>query len=257
MRRGVWITGAIFAFVIVGVIARYFATLPPKLDGPILRVLEQIAYIDSYTQIVETEVTFPSRLLQISGTYYNNEAEGRFATLSTTTLSMLDQPDDLRSHSFTHENIAIENDIYTRIQTDSPILRKSIKNGKEWWHFHKGSIPKPFENIAIAGPILDSLMLLSEGGKYITLLEKHGVDLWGDKKLLRYTFKTSNITPSVDGALKALVARIGKDGTIDVWIDETEPTVKYLVFKNDGYHSTTTISGINNPHLIAPPPTER
>lgn len=246
--------GSAVLFIGIGV-GYHFFTRPPQLDTPILKAFEQISSVRSYTQHAETEVQFPDRSLAIIGTYQNDAEKERYASLSTTTLTIPGEAQDMREHVFTHENIAIRKDIYVRLQTTSKLLKKTgtVSYSDEWRHFDAAVIPEQFENIAVPGPIHDSLLLLSENGKYITLTKKHGTVTRDAEELLRYTFKLSGIPAEADSPLQALVDRIGLEGTIDVWIDEQTSVVKFVVLANAEYRSTTTISDINTSPAIEAP----
>ena len=254
-RRNALIGAGIALFGILAGVAYHLYSRPPQLDAPILKVIANVSSIDSYVQHVDTEVVFPDRTLTIVGTYLNDFAAERFASLSTTTLAIPDQPVELREHTFTHENIAIGNDVFLRVDTESDLLKQTgtITYGPDWHHFTDRVIPEGFTDIAVPGPIHDSLVLLSENGTFLTLTEKHGKVMWGSEEFRRYTFIPSGLPAPADSSLKALLERIGPGGTIDVWIDERTSTVRYLVTANDEYRSTTTVSGINTPLTVEPP----
>ena len=183
--------------------------------------------------------------------YIDDSTAGNFASYSTTTLNIKGDP---RDHVFTHQNIVISASLYTKIETSDPLLKDSIRSSPTWNHFTKENIPKDFQGIAVAGPIEDNLQILGENGTLLTLTKKWGTVHWGNESLLRYTFKLSGHTPPANGALQALLARVDKSGTVDVWIDPRTSLPRYLLLQNPPYYSTTTIEDINATAPILPPP---
>ncbi len=225
----------------------------PVDDTLLRRAYEQVSLIHAYTQSVQTEVQLADRLLQVDGMYFHNGAESRFASVATTTLII---PNGRKSekHSFTLRNISIYNDVYTKIDTQSEILRSTIPSTPTWQHFNKDSIPDTFVNISVSGPVLDNLLLFNEKGAFLELVESHGVVKWGDASFEKYTLKLSDKAPlKVGGTLGTLLGRIGTSGRIEVWIDAETAQIHHMVFKGDNYVSTTTISAINTPPLIEAP----
>ncbi len=210
-----------------------------------------VASVTSYSQFVETEMKFPDRTLNIIGTYDVDTQNKRFASYSTTTLLIAR---DTKGHIFTHQDIAIGDDVYTKVETYDNLLTSSIQSSAKWQSFKSNAIPRQLASIAIAGPIQDNLSLLAENGKYLTFAKKQDVTQWGTESLLRYTFTLSSYAFEVsDGPLNAAVKRIGKNGMIDVWIDPTTFEVRHLLFTNPPYTSTTTISRMNTPLPIVAP----
>ncbi len=121
------------------------------------------------------------------------------------------------------------------------------------WHaFNKNSIPSQFKDIAVSGPTLDNLLLFRDSGSYVTLVEKKGDAVWGDETFSRYMMKLSPDAPeNPGGTLGTLLQRL-RGGTIDIWIDD-QSMVRHMVFQNDNYRSTTTLSNLNAPPAILPP----
>lgn len=225
----------------------------PTEDTLLRRAYEQIATVRAYTQSVQTEVQLADRLLQVDGRYYHNGAESRFASIATTTLVILNGKKS-EKHSFTLQNISIYNDVYTKIDTESDILRSTIPHTPLWQHFKKDSIPEQFVNISVSGPVLDNLLLFNENGAFLDLVQSHGSSKWGDTSLEKYTLKLSNEAPmGVGGTLGTLLGRIGKDGHVEVWIESESAIIRYMVFTGENYVSTTSISAINTPYIIKAP----
>ncbi len=221
------------------------------LDAPIRHAFAKVPSVTSYTQYVETRTKIGDRTLQIVGTYDVDHAQQRFGSYSTTTLFI---GADTIGHSFTHWDVSIGNDVYIKVDSRDPVLQASIQRTPQWKHFTDTTIPGNYTSIAIAGPIQDNLTLLAQNGAYLSLLKNHGLERWGNEPLLRYTFTLSKSAFGIsDGPLNALVGRIGKNGTVDVWIDPHSFDVRYLLFTSDPYFSTTTISHINTPLPIDAP----
>lgn len=220
------------------------------LDAPIKEAFAYASGALTYSQQVETTAYFPERKLFIFGTYDVDTPQRKFAAYSTSTLSILHDP---VAHTFTHTNISIEDTIYVKVETEDPLLQKTVQTDPGWQRVHKDAIPEKLASIAVWGPIQDNLKILSENGAYITLTKKWGEYTVGGELLRRYSFKVSGKTPeSKTEALSALLDRIGKDGVIDIWID-ARSAVRMLTFQNPSYVSTTTLSKVNQPLTIEAP----
>ena len=242
-------------FALCALLAKLYLTHPtPFTQDPLLRsAMTRIKAINSYRQTVDTDIQFPTRKLRIIGTYDVDNAQQRYASLSTTTLFSGARS---KGADFTLANISIGPDIYTRIETNSPELKRTIPATTTWQHFTKGSIPLLYTGIAIAGPVLDNLRIFEHDGAYLTLTSAPSAAYWGTEYLTRYSFAPAHVAPAAsDGTLAALLSRISATGTIDVWID-SQKTVRYLVFQNENYHSTTTLSDYNTAFpIVSPIPT--
>lgn len=238
-----------FLVILLG-IAGYFgyrisSDRPIVPDQRLLDALVEIAAVHSYTQEVKTVAEFPSRRLEISGIYLVDRAAGSYDSLATTTLILEDQKQRV---SFTLHNISIGADVYTRVESGDEALETTIPLGTEWHHFRSNSIPEEYIGISIPGPILDNLRILSEEGRYVHLIQPPEEE----SGRYRYIFELSGETPPPPGGnLQALIDRIG-DGTISVWITASS-TVEQLVFDAATYHSTTSVSRINDRLDIAAP----
>lgn len=239
----------LFALVFVSwLVYTLFFSGPPQLDAPILAAFEQVAVITSYGQEVETRTVISNRALQIKGFYGVNDPDSAYSSYGTTTLYI---PGDPGGHSFSHINLSIGDEVYTKVETTDPSLKKSIQNGPHWWHFKSTAIPSTLEGIVVPGPLQDNLQILSEGGAYLTLTKKYGPVMWGGDSLLRYDFKLSDKIP-LAGPLSAIRDRIGS-GTVGVWIDPATFAPRHLLFENRPYFSTTTIEDINSLPTLAVP----
>lgn len=226
--------------VILGVSLLYifYSTGKPAADAPLKRAFEAAASTNSYTQLVETEAYFKDRRLYITGTYAVDASRRAYAALSTTTLFVAGDP---VGHVFTHENISIGEDIYTRVTTTDSLLKKAIQQLPSWQHFTSVSIPKQLFGIAVAGPIQDNLRILADSGKWLSLEKKPREETLNGEELLHYTFSLSGAHPESAGALDAILQRIGSRGVVDAWIDPHTSQPRYLRFMNREYVSTTTL----------------
>lgn len=226
---------------------------PHELEDALLqKTFAGIASIATYTQSVETEINLSDRNLVVRGEYYLNGPENRFQSIATTTLRV-PQGRKIEEHSFTLQNISIGDDIYSKIETESPLLQETIPHSANWRHFTKGHIPDEFADIAVSGPILDNLLLFSQGGAFLVPRESYGEEMLGAERLARYSFTLSESVRRIGGTLGTLVGRIGESGRVDVWIDPSSATLRQAVFTGENYHSTTTFSAMNIPHEIRAP----
>ncbi|MFZ2555702.1 MAG: hypothetical protein WAZ27_03875 [Minisyncoccia bacterium] len=228
--------------------------VPPtvKDDALLKRMFEQVGLITSYAQSVETAITLSDRELMVRGEYYLNGPQNRFESIATTTLR-IPEGKNVEEHSFTLRNISINDDIYTKIETESPALKKTIPHSSEWRHFTKNQIPDAFADIAVSGPTLDNLLLFSGSGAYLELVEARGEEAVSDERLVHYRFRLSQSLPQLGGTLETLMGRIGRDGHVDVWIDPESAMVRHAAFVGENYHSTTTFSAMNISREIEAP----
>jgi len=150
-------------------------------------------------------------------------------------------------------NISLNDDVYFKIETTSEFLRNTIPHSPEWQHYKRDRVPPQLTDIAIWGPIIDTLLLFRNEGAYIQLLDIHGESRWAEDILARYTFQRSDEdTDHIGGTLATLLQRIG-GGTVDIWIDPSTKTVRHIVITSDNYVSTTTLSNINTVSGIVSP----
>lgn len=223
------------------------------LDGLLATSLATYGDISSYEQQVETAALFPDRNLYIEGIYRVDRDRMRFETISTTTLSFPGGPSDI---NFSLQNRALGRQVYVHVHTSSPVLKGTIPSHEEWRHFSADAIPEAYRGIAVPGPILDNLLVLSEKGAYLSLREQPTRIVEGGKTLVRYVFARSSKEPS-PGTLQALLARVGNDGTVILWLDEATRQPIRLSFVGANYHSTTTLSRLGEMIPIEPPPLVR
>lgn len=221
----------------------------PPFDATLERAFEVASSIGAHTEIVDTHVIVSDRILYIEGTYESNKALDAYAAYSTTTILLPDLPVNNQSHTFTHQNISIGNDVYTKIETESPVLLSSIPASPQWRHFTRSAIPREFADIAVPGPIIENLRLLDQGGTYLRLIQARGEEVLGSTTLRRYELELSGKKTS--GNLQTVMDRIGK-GRIDLWIDESTSLPYMMVFRGPGYFATTTISLLNSGPITAP-----
>ncbi len=252
-RRSFSIGITLVAATLIGVGYSYvLLTAPPKLDNRMLSALKAVQALGSYEMAVETRTRFSDRDMTVSGTYLLDLRNERYASLATTTLQIPNARGRIESHSFTLENISIGDDVYLRIDTESPLLRESIPYSAEWRQFTGGTIPAEFTDIAVHGPVLNNLALFSGNGKYLRLLEKPQEFVIEGVRLFRYRFELSDTASDVSGGtLRSLLNRIGR-GSVDVWLDET-PAVRVMTVHGENYVSTTTVIGVNTPLQISAP----
>ena len=211
--------------------------------------MKKIAEIKSYGQHIETETAMSDRQLKVVGDYSVNNEENRFQSKSTTILVI---PENNTRLSFTYENISIGNEIFLMVDSgdESPTIPKTTG----WLRFSADNIPNDYTSIAVAGPVMDNLRLFSKNGKYVRILEKHD-ETMENEDFWRYTLSLSEDAFKNDGLkiLGVLMERIGKNGTINVWIDKNNLTIKQIKIENLPYQSTTRISNINSITSINPP----
>lgn len=205
--------------------------------------------IHAYTQHVATETDIAERTLRVEGVYHINRTSSSFSSSATTTLTI---PDGSEPQVFNLANVSVGEDVYVKVETADESLRSRIPHSPEWRHFNRLQIPDAFKDIAIAGPILDNMLLFSENGVFLRLVDNRGREDWGSESLARYSFTLKNTPESVGGTLRTLFDRIG-DGTVDIWVDPDRAEVRHMVVASDAYYSTTTFSNVNHTPDIAAP----
>ncbi len=247
-----WISLAVLAvFLAAGAAYVALDRYSRTLDTLMKETLAHVAQVQSYSQDVTTSVAFPDRTLHIVGTYHIDRKSRNYASFSTSTLKIA----ELGEHTFFVENLSLEDTIYTRISTESPLLTTTIPQTDGWKSFPNTAIPKELENIALPGPTLDNLLLFSENGRFIQLQEKMGEEVVRDATLNHYRFSLSGALPENPGPVKGLIERIGPSGHIDVWVDPSSTMIRELRFENDAYSSHTVIRSVDIPLVVTPPPT--
>ncbi len=235
------------------VIYEYIERKAHEFDEPLIKVLEKVDSIQSYNQYVDTTTVVSDRPLRVFGWYVVDHSSRSYATFSTTTLTVPVGIEGAGNHDFTHDNIAIDDTVYVKIDTDSEFLKPSINDSDKWQRFTKDKIPEAYKNIAISGPILDNLRILAHDAEHLELIRKYGIETIDGKDLRRYRFTLKNGVPK-ESTVGALQQRLGDEGTIDIWIDDAEMVVERMVFSHPPYTSTTTLSAFNGVDTIVPPP---
>ncbi len=240
------------AGIFIGGYVLYNTILSGAFDDRLQEALQSVQDPRSYEMLVETETQVSDRTINIAGLYRLDFEQRRFGSYATTTLIAPELPPKERTNSFTLENVAVGTDVYVKIETESALLRKTIPHSPEWRHFTDTTIPRQFTNIAVSGPVLDSLALLGGNGSYLSLMQKPTEIRIGSSTYHVYTFRLSKKARSVvGGTLQSLMGRIAT-GTVDVLVDDAR-SVRGLVVHGDNYVSTTTIMSVNTPVLIPIP----
>lgn len=230
----------------------YYKPFSSAFDARLQAALTGVQGLHSYEMQDETRAILPAHIIEINGRYRLNFDAQRYESVSTTTLTMLEVRPPTNVHTFTLQHRSIADDIYVRIQTDSPVLQKTIPYGPQWRHFKSNAIPDRFIDIAVAGPILDNLALLRENGAYLSPTGAP-VDISVASTTYHvYSFTLSKKATLVpDGPVRGLIDFIAT-GTIDVWIDDV-PSVRAMRINGSTYVSTSTFSKVNTPLDISPP----
>ncbi len=233
----------IFIFLAASIAFFYAQNQQKATDDDLLNTaLSKVPGINSYSQHVETEDAVSGSIIKVVGDYDLDPKNQRFRSQCETSTFTAGE-----EHEFTITNISIRDEIYTLIESTDKFIESRMPEVNEWHHFQKDNIPERYKNIAINGPIMDNLRLFYENGKYIKLVEKHEEG--------RYSLALSDeaFTESGKQMLGTIVERIGKSGTIDVWINPETFYIEKMKFKNPPYVSTATITNINNVSSINPP----
>jgi hypothetical protein len=225
-----------------------------EFDQPLVEALEKVTTTHSYAQFVDTSTIVSDRPLRVYGWYLVDHDQRSYAAFSTTTLNVPEGTLGSGSHDFSHDNIAMQDTVYVKVDTASDFLSSSINKSDAWKRFEKDAIPEEYRNIAIVGPILDNLRIFANNAEHLELVRKYGLETIDDRTLRHYRFKLKSSVPS-ESTVGALAERLGDSGTIDIWIDDTEKAIVRMLFKHDFYTSTTTLSSFNTLPRITPPST--
>lgn len=235
---------------VVGAGAFFWMTTRPEFDTDLQRAFAHASAIHAYTQEDITSTEISERLLRIEGIYRNDSRTGRYASIATTTIRIPEEGE----HSFSLENISLGDDVYTRVSTDSPLLKQQLAFDAAWHRFRRDAIPAEFVNVAISGPIMDHLTLFSDGGNRLDIVDGPIADA-EDARMRVYSFRLAEDARSgAGGTLATLLERIG-GGSIRIWIDE-EDAIHRIAIDNGSFHSTTTLSRFNEPVPHEPPTIE-
>jgi hypothetical protein len=226
---------------------------PPeqKFDPVVEQVLSHTAQVSSYAQYVETKQVSEAGILQIKGEYLVDDTHKSYASYSTTTYKQAQGTTVV----FLLENRSLASDIYVRLLNESPSVKLSVPAVGAWAHFPANSIPASYQNIAVAGPVIDDLKLLANHGEYLIQDKNHCMTSFGSSRYIRYTFRLSRLAEvASDGGIQTIAGRVGKNGFIDLWIDPLSDEAAYMRLTNGtSYTSTTTFSRFNEPLGIEAP----
>ncbi len=256
-KNTLWLVAVIIVAAGIGILyARNILWGTPQLDTRMHTALLGVQALTTYEMEVETSATVSLRPLAILGRYQLDFKNDRFGSFTTTTLMVPGEDEKLYAHTFTLQNISTGNDIYVKIETESPLLKKTIPHSPVWQHLNRSAIPSLFKDIAVEGPMLNTLALFANSGSYIRLVEKPFSYQVDGATFYRYRFELSELAKDVSGGtLKSLIDRIGR-GTVDVWIDES-PAIRFVVVRGESYVSTSSILRINTPVDIPTPSTQK
>jgi hypothetical protein len=226
-------------------------TTQPYIDPLVAQIYDRAAQVSSYAQYVETSQVSEAGTLQIKGEYFVDDAHGNYASYSTTTYRQTKGIPVV----FLLENRTVGTDVYVRLTNKSPGVKLSVPAVGTWEHFPANSIPVTYQNIAVAGPVIDDLKLLDGHGKYLVLDSNHGMTSFDNNRFIRYTFKLSRLAElSKDGGIRTIAQRVGNEGLVDLWIDPLNSEVAHMRLTNGtSYTSTTTFSRINGTFDIKAP----
>jgi hypothetical protein len=239
----------IVAIVLIAVVGFLFFQNKHQ-DEVLERVFANAANIDFYTQEVRTETALSGRHIVVEGVYHNDIKNAAFSSISTTTVRV---PDVSFPIAFTLYNVSINGNVYTKAESENPELITTVQVGGGWRQFSAREIPQEYKSIAIAGPVLDNLSLISNNGTHLSLKKTAPNDETFGAPLLRYSFTVRSSLKDHSGALSAIYERLKETGTADIWVSEETAEVRHMVFKNPPYFSTTTISNIGTPQVIDTP----
>ncbi len=234
--------------VIAALVGAHWYMTRPEFDAELTAAFEAVSDIHAYTQEDVTETIVSERLLRIEGTYSNDTRTDRYSSVATTTIEIPGEG----VHSFSLSNISRGEDVYTKVVTDSPLLRQQIAFDAAWHNFRRDAIPNEFKDIAISGPIMDHLALFRDGGTRLDVIDGPTIDESASSTLRSYTFRLAlGARSDAGGTLATLMERID-DGHVRIWIDE-ESMIRRIVIDDESFHSTTTLTGFNERIAIEPP----
>ncbi len=227
-------------FVLLLSISAYFyqKNAVPVPDALLQAAFEKADTVSSYAQEDRTEALVGDKRLVIRGDYLVERLKASYGSFSTTTVYLIGSK---TGQSFTLGNIALGNDVYTRMQVGGTAPETSIPASKSWRHFKSNAIPDDYIGIAVPGPLLDNLRIFGEHGSYLTLEKKLAPEPLQGVDCARYRFHLSGkMPPSPGGTLEALIDHIA-DGKIDAWV-APDGTIRQLVISSPSYAATTTLS---------------
>lgn len=245
-KRLIFVT-AILTTILVILGSVYFFFNEKHNDEVLQSVFEKVGEVDFYTQEVRTETSLSERTITVEGVYQNDYKNSLYSAVSTTSVRF---PDVSFPVQFTLYNISSIPNVYTKAESANPELITTIPVQGGWRSFNSREIPEEYKSIAIPGPVLDNLQILSKNGSYVELIETHGKDATFGDELLRFSFRVKPSLKERPGPLAAIYERLRETGTVDIWVSEDSKSVRHMVFNNPPYFSTTTIKNINTPQII-------
>lgn len=232
-----------------GALYTYFA-LSDQKDEQFKDAMAALGALTSYRQHVAMETDISARHLLIEGEYDVDRAHDRYRSTATTSLSALDGAFE-GVHAFTLSHVALPPEVYVSVTSESELLSGSIPKTDGWKHFTDGAVPYEFQNVAVAGPVMDTLTLFSDDGAYLGVT-KAPIE---EGETRRYTLQLNKKAFKERGldAVGIFVERLGEDGTIDVWFDTATHRIQKLRLSNPPYLSYTEYSELNSvPPITAP-----
>lgn len=223
-----------------------------EFDQDLVLTIANTSEIAAYTQTATTTFSQDGRKLVIVGRYYVDDRNRIYASYSTTTLEIPTKESHVgEPHTFTHENIAIEDDIYVRVTTSSEVLKSQIKHDSNWRQFKAAEIPNDFKDIAIPGPLLDTLGIFSDSGVHLELVAQN-IAISDARELYQYTFRLRSV-PVDKGYLTVVGSRLYPEGVINVYINQNTKQVERISMKNAGFSNDVEIVIHHTPLSIASP----
>ncbi len=227
-----WRLVLLFSLLLCIAAAWFFLSREPRHDALFEAALQNADATTAYTQDSTVRLRLDDRMLEVRG-IYRVDRKGRYASWATTTLIIPDEP----PREFVLENISFGEEVYMRLTTEDPYLKKSIAHDPAWRHFSHTAIPAQFVDIAVWGPIIDNLLLFSEKGAYLSPEGAPVLDT-GEQALQRYTLTRKDRAPAAGGTLAMLLDRAA-GAEITVWVDEKESRIHRLLIKKEGYEADT------------------
>lgn len=218
-----------------------------NLDPQLLRAIDAVNDIYAYTQIDTTEVDVSGRRLTIEGVYENDAPNHRYTSSATTSVLIPNEG----GHAFNLTNISIGDDVYTRISTESSLLRLQMPLEDRWHHFTKENIPASLHNVVVIGPIMDHILLFQDKGSLLTPAGESETRNHDGVSYTVFPVQVATRDHAVGGTLATLLERIGS-GTVRVWVSNQD-SIDMITIENHDFRSTTTVTNRNSPRLVPPP----
>jgi hypothetical protein len=249
--RNIWVILAL-VFIVVAIALGawwYWIHRGPLLDELIRGAFANAELTNAYAQEVVTETDIEDRHISVSGEYVLDDANKSFSSRATTELTL---PDGT-VHSFNLSTVTLGEDMYTRVQSQSPTLNLTVPVSDEWKHFKTNAIPIEYRDVATPRPPIENLALFKKGSEYLSIKEGRRDEERDGEKLARYTFTlSSRAFIETMGPVSMIAERVGVHGTIDVWVRESDKQIRYIRLANPPYSSNTKISTSPLPTIVAP-----